>query len=197
MKSIGAHWKQIKEYNKIADIAEIGRRYFAMNSFDGILTILGVLIGNFIANVQDPRIIITTGVGVSIGMGVSGIWGTYLTEEAERTKKIKELGRYTLRDLGKTKIAKAEQAATIIVSLINGISPFLAAMVVVVPFFFADLIGITISYIVSIALSFIMITGIGMFLGSISGESLIKYALKMLLAGLVCVGLILLIGTPI
>src|SRR3989339_1562125 len=106
---INNFWKKLKEYNKIANIAEIGRRYFAMNSFDGILTILGVLIGSYMAKVQDPHIIISTGFGVSIAMGISGMWGTYLTEEAERSKKMKDLARQTLRDMGKTKIAKAEK----------------------------------------------------------------------------------------
>jgi len=35
--------ERLKEYDAVADIGEIARRYFAMNSFDGILTILGVL----------------------------------------------------------------------------------------------------------------------------------------------------------
>ena len=197
MKNIEGFWKKIKEYNRIASIEEIGRRYFAMNSFDGILTILGVLIGNFIAHVDHPRIIITTGLGVSIAMGISGMWGTYLTEEAERSKKIKELSRYTLRDMGKTQIAKAEAAATLIVSFIDGISPFLAATIVISPFFFTGLLGMTIAYYVSGAIAFLLLFALGGFLGYISKDSIIKYAFKMAFAGLVCVGLILLIGAPV
>ena len=36
--------ERLKEYEEVASISEIARRYFAMNSFDGILTILGVLV---------------------------------------------------------------------------------------------------------------------------------------------------------
>ena len=78
--------KNYKEYDKIANISEIGRRVFANNSFDGILTIMGILLGSFYANITDASIIIKTGLGASIAMGVSGAWGAYYTEEAERKK---------------------------------------------------------------------------------------------------------------
>jgi hypothetical protein len=38
--------QQLQEYSDIAEIGEIARRYFAMNAFDGVLTIIGVLMGN-------------------------------------------------------------------------------------------------------------------------------------------------------
>ena len=34
----------LQEYDNLAHISEIARRYFAMNAFDGVLTIIGVLI---------------------------------------------------------------------------------------------------------------------------------------------------------
>lgn len=190
-------WEKIKEYNKIANIAEIGRRYFVMNSFDGILTILGILIGSYIVGINNPKIIITTGFGASIAMGVSGMWGTYVTEEAERKKKLKELSRHTLRSLHKTKIGKAERAAALIVAFIDGISPFLAALIVISPFFFASIISMQTAYYAAIAVAFILLMLLGGFLGHISKENVFVNALKMIVAGVVCIGLILLIGAPI
>lgn len=190
-------WKKIKEYNKIANIEEMGRRYFAMNSFDGILTIIGVIIGNFIAAVQNPKIIISTGFGVSIAMGISGIWGTYLTEEAERKKKLIELGKATLSDLKDTKIAKAEKAATLIISFIDGVSPFLAAFIVIIPFFFASSIGMHYAYLMSLIIAFMLLMLLGIFLGHISKENRFISGLKMIVAGLVCGGIILLFGLPV
>ena len=190
-------WEKIKEYNKIANIEEIGRRYFVMNSFDGILTILGVLIGSYIVGIKDPRIIITTGFGASIAMGVSGMWGTYVTEEAERKKKLKELSKHTLRSLHKTKIGRAERAAALIVAFIDGISPFLAALIVISPFFFASTLSMQMAYYTAVAISFILLMLLGGFLGHISKENIILNALKMIIAGIVCIGLILLIGAPV
>ena len=82
---------KIRIYDKIASIGEIARRYFAMNSFDGVLTILGILIGSYFGGIRQANIVISAGLGASIAMMVSGIWGTYLTEQAERTKSLKEL----------------------------------------------------------------------------------------------------------
>lgn len=188
--------KKLQEYNKIASIEEISRRYFAMNSFDGILTILGVIIGSFIAHVTDPKIIITTGFGVSIAMGVSGMWGTYLTEEAERKKKLRDLSRWTLSNLSGTKIAKAERFATFFVSFIDGISPFIAAFTVISPFFFVKILTMQVAYICALSIAFILLMLLGVFLGKISEENLFISGLKMVAAGLVCAGLILLLGVP-
>lgn len=37
--------KSVRDYSRIAGVAEIARRYFAMNAFDGVLTTVGVLNG--------------------------------------------------------------------------------------------------------------------------------------------------------
>jgi len=189
-----AFFQKIKEYNRIANIEEIGRRYFAMNSFDGILTILGVIIGSYIAGVKDYHVIVSAGFGVSIAMGISGFWGTYMTEKAERKKKVKELGKATLSDLKNTNIGKAEHSATLIVSAIDGISPFLAAFIVITPFF---LINITYAYLFSTIIAFILLALLGGFLGHISSENIIISGLKMIIAGLVCVGIIYFLGKPL
>ena len=97
----------MREYDRLANISEIARRYFAMNAFDGVLTIIGVLMGNFIARVSDPKIVISTGLATSVAMGISGLWGAYLTEAAERKRDIDELSKYTLRDLSTTRIGRA------------------------------------------------------------------------------------------
>ena len=83
--------KNYKEYDKISNISNIARRVFANNSFDGILTIMGILLGAYYAGIDSAMVIIKTGLGASIAMGVSGAWGAYYTEKAERKKKIHEL----------------------------------------------------------------------------------------------------------
>jgi hypothetical protein len=70
-------WQRIREYDALANIGEIGRRYFAMNAFDGVLTIIGVLMGNLMAGVDQPRIVVSTGMATCVAMGVSGLWGAY------------------------------------------------------------------------------------------------------------------------
>jgi len=60
-KPIRTWLDQANQYHDIANVGEIARRYFAMNAFDGILTIIGVLMGNFTAGVENANVVITTG----------------------------------------------------------------------------------------------------------------------------------------
>ena len=73
MRSIMDAISYLQEYDKLANIGEIARRYFAMNAFDGVLTIIGVLMGNYMARVNEPNIVISTGLATSGAMGISGL----------------------------------------------------------------------------------------------------------------------------
>jgi len=96
--SLSEFLEELQTYNQIADIGEIARRYFAMNAFDGVLTTIGVLAGNYLAGVRDLSIPIRTGIATSIAMGISGLWGAYLTETAERQRELSKLQKISLID---------------------------------------------------------------------------------------------------
>lgn len=178
--------QELREYSDIADIGEIARRYFAMNAFDGVLTIIGVLMGNYMAQVQQPAIVISTGLSTCVAMGVSGLWGAYLTESAERKRDLDDLQNHTLTDLGQTKIGRASRTAVVIVALIDGLAPFLSALVVLVPFFFtAVLANIAISYYLSLGMALAALFGLGAFLGKVSRDNLVLSGVKMIAAGMV------------
>ena len=83
--------KRWKQYSKISDVGQITRRYFVMNAFDGALTMLGVVIGAYVSGIiEQSTVIISAGIAGSVAMGVSGVSGAYMTEKAERTKKLKD-----------------------------------------------------------------------------------------------------------
>lgn len=187
---------RIQEYSELADIGEIARRYFAMNAFDGVLTIIGVLMGNLTAGVKDAKIVITTGLATCVAMGVSGLWGAYLTESAERKRDLLELSRQTLTDLKRTRIGRASRTAAITVSLVDGLSPFLAALVVLIPFFAAGLFPIVQwAYYSSLGFGLLTLFALGLFLGYTSKESILAYGLKTVIAGVASMGISLLLGT--
>jgi predicted membrane protein (TIGR00267 family) len=195
MRSILEAVSYLREYDRLANISEIARRYFAMNAFDGVLTIIGVLMGNFIARVSDPKIVISTGLATSVAMGISGLWGAYLTEAAERKRDIDELSKYTLRDLSTTRIGRASRVAVIVVAVVDGISPFLAALIVLIPFFFAGLFSsIETVFYISIALALVTLFGLGLFLGKVSRGNILIYGLKTVVAGLLSIGISFLLG---
>jgi predicted membrane protein (TIGR00267 family) len=188
MRFLARKLNELREYSDIASIGEIARRYFAMNAFDGVLTIIGVLMGNYTAHVRDATIVVVTGFSTSMAIGISGLWGAYLTESAERKRELDDLESRTLTDLSGTKIGRASRAAVVIVALVDGLAPFLAALVVLLPFFFSGMLAdIVLSYYASLGMALVVLFALGAFLGRVSKENLIISGLKMIGAGLVSI----------
>jgi predicted membrane protein (TIGR00267 family) len=188
MRFLARKLNELKEYSDIASIGEIARRYFAMNAFDGVVTIIGVLMGNYVSDVRDATTVVVTGFSTSMAIGISGLWGAYLTESAERKRDLEDLESRTLTDLSETKIGRASRAAVIVVALVDGLAPFLAALVVLLPFFFSGLLAdIVLSYYVSLGMALVVLFALGVFLGKVSKESLVISGLKMIGAGLVSI----------
>ena len=185
MAPLSTEIERLKEYEEVAAIAEIARRYFAMNSFDGILTILGVLVGNYLAEVRTSTVVIVTGMATSVSMGVSGLWGAYLTESAERQKSLDDLEEYTLTDLTDTRIGRASRFAVLVVALVDGLAPLLASFLVLLPFFLTRLWGdITYSYYVAVGVAMVGLFILGAFLGNISKANIWIAGVKMITAGI-------------
>jgi predicted membrane protein (TIGR00267 family) len=178
----------LREYERIAGFWQIARRALANNAFDGVLTMVGVVMGQWIGGVESAATVILTGLATSISIGVSGLWGAYLAESAERGRELAELEKISLIDLGETKIGRASRVAVIVVSLVDGLSPLFSSLIVLTPFFFASLVGdMVVSYVVSLVLALVCLFGLGMFLGHISGRSLIGYGIRTAIAGVVAI----------
>jgi predicted membrane protein (TIGR00267 family) len=186
---------RLQRYSQLVNMGEIARRYFAMNAFDGVLTIIGVLMGNFTAGVEEARIVVTTGLATCVAMGISGLWGAYLTEAAERKRELLELESYTLTDLQETSLGQASRAAVIIVALVDGFSPFLAALLVLLPFFFPQLFPtMRWTYMTAIGLALLALFGLGAFLGRVSRRNIVVYGLRTVIAGGISIAISLLLG---
>ena len=190
MVPVSARLRELSEYRRIAAIDEIGRRYLAMNAFDGILTMIGVVMGSYLAGIEDTSIVLYTGLATAMAMGVSGFWGAYMTESAERKHNMQELEQAMLVDLSNTKQARASRFAAVVVSLIDGLSPLLAGLIVMTPFMFGGLVSnMMVSFGASLGISLVMLFGLGVFLAKIAEENIVRSGIKMIFAGLVCVGL--------
>ena len=188
---------EFREYERIAGFWQIARRALANNSFDGILTTIGVLMGSYVAGVRTAGIVIRTGIATSIAMGISGMWGAYLAESAERGRELAELEKISLTDLGSTKIARASRVAVIVVSAVDGLAPFVSSLVVLIPMFIAPLLPtILLSYALSIMVALVSLFVLGLFLGTICERNLVSYGLRTVLAGVVCIGITYLLGGP-
>ena len=202
-KKIKKTLKRWQRYHKISDVGKITRRYFVMNAFDGALTMLGVVIGAYVAGVLNSIWIISAGIAGSIAMGISGISGAYMTEKAERKKRFKEIKKAMLSDMKDSVQEKSYRYATIFAAIVDGTSPAIAAMVVISPFFMANfgIIPPETAFFICIALTMIVLILLGIYLAKISDESMIIYGIQMLLVGIttavLCVVTSILLGGQI
>lgn len=91
--------KKWQKYSQMSDLGIISRRKFFNNCFDGALTCAGIVSGMFITFLSPKgsnitqSIIIITGFATALAIGISGLWGAFLSEEAERKKKMMDLKR--------------------------------------------------------------------------------------------------------
>ncbi len=183
-----------REYSEISEAGLIARRAFVNNSFDGVLTMTGVVVGNLAVGIQDAQVILITGLSTAVSIGISGGWGAYLAESAEREHALEDLENVTLTDLQDTKIGKASRMAVLVVAMVDGLSPFLAALLVILPFFLSSWFpSIQYTYYASLIMALLALFGLGVFLGNVSRKNLIVSGLKTMMAGLACMALSFLI----
>ncbi len=185
---------KITKYFKVLGKEGIARRYFVMNSFDGALTILGVLIGMYLAGIDDARVVIVSCLGAAIAMAVSGVWGAYASERAERMRSLRNLEKYMLRDLGETRIGRRVRMMSFLIALVDGLSPLIVSLILIIPFFLSQtgFYPITYAFYYSMVLVLVILFLLGVFVGKIGNENLIKSGMKMVLAG-VLVGFIVIL----
>jgi predicted membrane protein (TIGR00267 family) len=188
-------WRQLRRYDRMVGIGKIARRYLVINAFDGTLTVLGLIVGSWVSKLNDPSVLLRTGYSTALAICVSGLWGAYMTETAERRDDLARLSRHTLTDLTQSDLGKAVHVASVFIALVNGLAPFFAASLVLIPFFLAPALGdIQWCYRLAVGIAFTDLFILGTFLGTVSGEHRLASGLKMLLAGLLCAALGYLIG---
>lgn len=185
-----------RRYLKASGALEIARRIFVMNAFDGVLTIMGVVLGAYLSGVQDSGFVITAGVGGSIAMGISGMSGAYMAERAERMRDIRKLESAMLRDLDGTHVVRAFRTASIAVALVDGLSPAIAALLLISPFLMVPMISMSTAAVLSLALGLVVLFLLGLFLARISEEVALISGLKMLLVGVLTIIIVGLVVSP-
>jgi predicted membrane protein (TIGR00267 family) len=221
-----------KNYSKMSDLGIIARRKFFNNCFDGALTCAGSVGASFIlflsGKALTPNDIVISGLAITLAIGISGLAGAFLSEEAERKKKMidlkkdmvmldEELEKYDNEDIqkamansinikyieykrrerkskeDKSLIQQAEDFATIVASLVDGLAPAVGCILPLIPFFFGFVLTFMhfiFSYVVLAAL----LIYLGVFLGNISGGRRVYYAVNLVIAGVVTLIVTLILG---
>ncbi len=164
---------------EMGEVKEIARRLAVTNTFDSILTMLGVLIGSYVSGLKDPRVVINVFLGGAIAIAMSGTLGTYMTERAERLSKVKELETAVLMDLDETIVGKAEKISALLVAIISGLTPSMIVLSLTIPFIIAEvnLISLDLAFMVSVAETLTIMFLIGAYLGKVSRENKLIYGL--------------------
>ena len=186
------HAEKLRYYDTVTGMSKILRRYFVMNSFDGALTIFGLLLGSFAADIRDSHLILSIGLSTAVAIGFSGLTGALMTERAERLSEVRSMERALHRKLDNTDYKRAYEFASVVTGIVDGVSPILAATVLLSPFLF---LPIPDAYFYSFGLALVIFFSLGMYLGRISREHLLLTGTRFLLAGVICMIVILVLET--
>ncbi len=177
-------FKKIRVYLRVTKATGIARRYFVMNGFDGAMTVFGIILGSWLAGFSEPQKVILPSLGACLAMGVSGLFGAYMAEKAERDRHLKEMEERTHNNVDPIQY-EAAQFVTFYVAVIDGLSPMLTALVSLVPFIFVSFGFLTIAnaYMLSLALSLATLFLLGTYLGKVARENGWLYGLAMITVG--------------
>jgi predicted membrane protein (TIGR00267 family) len=183
-------------YLKITGMGPIARRYFVKNGFDGSMTMLGIIVGSWVVGVARAEIVVTAGLGACLAMGISGLFGAYMTERAERKRDLKNLENAMMRKLDDSVITDASSFVSFYAAIVDGGSPILTAVVSLLPFILTlyGLVAIENAFILSFILTLVTLFVLGMYLGKIAKENAVFYGLQTLVAGIITVAIALLLG---
>jgi len=176
--------RKVKVYLHITKASGIARRYFIMNGFDGAMAIFGIVLGSWMASVTKPEVILLAGFGACLAMGVSGFFGAFMAEKAERERHLKDMEEATKNRVDPIHY-EAARFVVIYVALIDGLSPALTATISLAPFILASMkiISISSAYFISVPLSLAVLFLLGIYLGKVAKENGWLYGMAMVAVG--------------
>ncbi len=169
-------------YSRITGLSSISRRYFVIGAFDGVLTILGLIVGAYLSGRANNQLVFTAGVATAIALGISSGFGAFEAEECENITLLSRKQRAMLSMLKNSVTEKAHRFSVYTATIVHGIAPIPAAILPLIPFRsgLPYVEAMKISFVISFALLFV----IGFFLGKISGRNVLIAGVRMLVAGI-------------
>lgn len=185
--------KRIRFLLHITHAHGIARRYFVTNGFDGALTMLGLTVGFYTRGGVALSIAISACLGAAIALGMSGLTSAYISEAAEKKKELRELEEALISDLNDSDYGRAARLVPLLIALVNGLAPFVVSLIIIAPLWVAQY-GLPLPLdplASSIALAFLIIFLLGLFLGKISGGFWLWAALRTTLIAVITALLIL------
>ncbi len=183
----------IEEYFKMS-------RYVALGSLDGILAVMGVTLAasgvSAAGGVEISNFVIgLTGLSGGIALAMSNAFGSFIGERAEESRTLRELEERMMLSEGELDDTLIHQQAKrrIYMSMFtHGFSSFVGSFVPVVPFLL--IASRTTALITTLVACFIALIALGIYLGRVSRESLLKTSVEIVIIGILITVVSLLIG---
>ncbi len=170
-----------KIYARMTDISSISRRYFVIGFFDGVLTIMGMVLGAHLSGEASREIIFSAGIATSLALGISSGWGAFEAERVEQMLVAMEKRRALLKADGEQcLIDEAHEFAMRISSLVHAIAPIPAGIIPLIPYLF---LPESIAFVAALLTGFALLFAVGVSMGRVSKSNLLKSGLRMVLAG--------------
>lgn len=195
MISIKDRVKKLKFHFELTKSGAIARRYFVIGAFDGALTILGVILGAYVAEATlhpelAKQLIMGAGLAGGVALAVSSAVGAYEAERVEHLLSHRHLEKAMLCNVEGTR-KEAMSVSITISALVHGVAPLLAAFVPLVPFFF---MGLDEAVVTATAITLAFLFVLGAYLGSLIKEMIVYTGLRFVIAGLATAIILIVIG---
>ena len=170
-------------------------RYVALGTLDGILAVMGVtLAASGVASaggLDIPNYVIgLTGLSGGIALSLSNAFGSFIGERAEEARNLRELEQKMVIEEGAlddTVIHRQAKKRVYMSMFTHGFSSFIGSFVPVLPFIL--LTGRTEATLTTITFCFFALVILGIYLGKVSRESLLKTSIEIVLIG-VLIGIV-------
>ena len=183
------------EIFRTEDAGPIVRRFFINTLFDSTFMLLGIIVGAAFVADANIRIVIVTMVTSSLALSISTGVSVYEAESLEQERKITRLEMTMLTDLTDTVIDKTSKSITMLVLVINFLTPILSCAITILPFVFVvlEILEIYIASWLSVAFAFSILFGAGVYLGRIGKQNPWIKGLRMTAFGVIAfiIGLLL------
>jgi predicted membrane protein (TIGR00267 family) len=150
-------------------------RYIILGTIDGLLAVLGIVIGTQ-SITSDSRIIIGASLSGAIALALTNGAGSYLAESTVEYAKIAKMERAMLRSLNDTSIERKAKKKIVAQSLVHGGSSFLGSMIPIVPLLIPPIAN---GPLPSIILSILTLVALGFLSGRVSKTRVIVSVAKM------------------
>ncbi|MGA8051715.1 MAG: hypothetical protein WCA09_16170 [Burkholderiales bacterium] len=174
----------------------IARRYFVVNGFDGVLTMIGLLVGFEVSETSDPTVLLNVCLGAAVALGVSGVSSAYISEAAEKRHELRALERAMLADLGGSAYGRGARLLPFVIALVNGSAPLLMSLAILAPLWAARA-GLPLPLAplhAALSVALVLIFLLGLYIGRISGTFWLWAGLRTLLVAALTAALVVLVS---